>query len=246
MTISKQRVRAIYRKELREYRRNRSLIAGMSILPLAFSINPVVIIFTLPASSAGGLRHAHVLIYLLGIPAIAPTVMAAYAIAGERAQGTLEPVLTTPIRSKELILGKALAVAAPSLAIAYAVYGIVLACVALFAQPAVASALFRVPDIIAQLLFTPLLAGWSIWVGMALSTWIAEVRIAQQLGLLASLPSIAVTTLIALGVIPATIGLALAYGALLVLLNRLGWRFVSAIFDRERLVTGTRAEHGYP
>jgi ABC-2 type transport system permease protein len=65
--------------------------------------------------------------------------------------------------------------------------------------------------------------------------------VAQQLGLLASLPSVAVTTLIALGVIPATIGLALACAALLLLLNRLGWRLVSAIFDRERLVTGVRA-----
>jgi hypothetical protein len=47
----------------------------------------------------------------------------------------------------------------------------------------VASALIRFPDLLAQLVFTPLLAGWSIWIG---------------------------------------------------------WRFVSATFDRERLITGTR------
>ena len=34
MSVSKRRVRAIVRKELREYRRNRSIVAAMAILPL--------------------------------------------------------------------------------------------------------------------------------------------------------------------------------------------------------------------
>ena len=48
------------------------------------------------------------------------------------------------------------------------------------------------------------------------------------------------TTLIALNVIPATLGLALAGAAVLLVLNRLGWRITSAMFVRERLITGTR------
>ena len=51
MSERTRRVRAIYRKELREYRRNRSLVAGMAILPLIFAINPLVTIFALPASA---------------------------------------------------------------------------------------------------------------------------------------------------------------------------------------------------
>jgi len=241
MMVSRQRVGAIYRKELREYRRNRSLVIGMSILPLLFSINPLITIFALPASSSTGLRQEHVLLYLLGIPALVPIVIAAYSVAGERQQGTLEPVLTTPIRREELVLGKALAVLAPSLLIAYAVYAVVLLSVALFAQPLVVSALFRAPDLLAQAVFTPLIAGWSIWVGMAISTRVGDVRVAQQLGLIASLPTVAITTLLALGAIPATLGFAVGFAALLLLGNRLGWRLVSAVFDRERLVTGVRA-----
>jgi ABC-2 type transport system permease protein len=67
------------------------------------------------------------------------------------------------------------------------------------------------------------------------------VRVAQQVATLASLPSIAVTTLIALNVVHATLGLAIGLGVALLALNRLGWRVVSAMFDRERLVTGTRS-----
>src|SRR5437868_318718 len=79
-----------------------------------------------------------------------PATLAAFAIVGERQQGTLEPVLGTPIRREELLLGKALAVLIPSVAIAYAVFGVFLGVVALFAHPGVASALIRGPDVIAQ------------------------------------------------------------------------------------------------
>jgi ABC-2 type transport system permease protein len=44
----------------------------------------------------------------------------------------------------------------------------------------------------------------------------------------------------ALNVIKASLVIALVAAAALVLLNRIGWRFVSATFDRERLITGTR------
>jgi ABC-2 type transport system permease protein len=234
------RVGAIYRKELREYRRNRSLVASMTVLPLIFVINPLVTIFALPASSAGGLRHQHALLYLLGIPAIVPAVMAAYTVAGEREQGTLEPVLAAPIRRRELLLGKALAVLVPSVAISYVVYAVVLACIALFADPAVASALLRVPDLLGQLLFTPLVAGWSIWIGIAISTRASDVRVAQQLGVLATVPLIAVTTIIAYDLVRVTLALALGSAATLLLGNAAGWRLTSTIFDRERLITGTR------
>jgi ABC-type Na+ efflux pump permease subunit len=234
------RVRAIFRKEVREYRRNRSLLAGMAVLPLIFAINPLVTVFALPASSAGGLSHQHLLLYLLGIPAIVPTVVAAHSIAGERQQGTLEPVLGTPISREEFLLGKALAALAPSLAISYAVFALVLACVELVADPAVAAALVRGPDVLTQLLFTPLLAGWSIWVGTAISARSGDVRVVQQFGMLASLPTIAVTVLIAYDVIHATPALAIGLTAALLLGNGVGWRLTSAMFDRERLIIGTR------
>jgi ABC-type transport system involved in multi-copper enzyme maturation permease subunit len=240
MDVSRRRVRAIFRKELREYRRNRSVVLAMAIFPLIFLVQPLVSVFATSASAAVDLSHRHELLYMLGIPALVPGTLAAYAVVGERQQGTLEPVLSTPIRREELLLGKALAVLIPSVAVAYAVYGVFLACVGLFARPGVASALIRGPDVLAQLLFTPLIAAWSIWIAIAISTRSSDIRAAQQLAALASLPSIAVTTLIAINVIHATLGLALILGAALLLANRLGWRIVSTMFDRERLITGTR------
>ncbi len=240
MSISTLRVRAIVRKELREYRRNSSLVVGMAIVPVLFCVQPLINVFALRSSASAALSHEHVLLYLLGIPAIVPAFVAAYSIVGERQQGTLEPVLTTPIRREELLLGKAVAALLPSMAVAYAVYALFLASVELFAAPAVAAALIRGPDLVAQILLTPLLAGWSIWIAIAISTRSSDARTAQQLGALAGIPTVVVTTLIALNVIRPTLALAIAATAALLLLNRLGWRMTSAMFDRERLIAGTR------
>jgi ABC-2 type transport system permease protein len=177
---------------------------------------------------------------MLGIPALVPSFVAAYSVVGERQQGTLEPVLTTPIRREELLLGKALAALLPALAIAYLVYAVFLACVGLFAAPAVAGALIRPPDLLAQLVFTPLVAGWSIWLATLISTRSNDIRVAQQFATLASLPSIAVTTLVAFGVIPVSLVAGLVAAAVLLLLNQVGWRVASAMFDRERLILGTK------
>ena len=240
MSVNSRRLRGMIRKELREYRRNRSLVGGMTIVPLVFLIQPLLSVFTISTSASVALSHRHELLYMLAIPALVPALMASYSVVGERQQGTLEPVLSTPIRHDELLLAKALAVLAPSIAVSYAVYAVFLACVELFAHAGVASALIRGPDVLAQVIFTPLIAAWSIWLAIGISTWSSDIRVAQQLSTLASLPTVAVTTLIALGVIHATAGLAVALGAALLIANRLGWRVVSAMFDRERLVTGSR------
>ena len=95
---------------------------------------------------------------MLGIPALVPALLAAYSIVGERQQGTLEPVLITPITREELVLGKALAVFVPSVVVAYLVFGICIALVALFGAPGVGSAFIRPSDVLAQVIFTPLIA----------------------------------------------------------------------------------------
>jgi ABC-type Na+ efflux pump permease subunit len=89
-----------------------------------------------------------------------PSTLAAYTVVGEREQGTLEPLLTTPIRQQEFIVGKAAAVMIPTMALSYVVFGLFLAAVALFAHPVVASAVFHQgPVLLALFLLAPLLAG---------------------------------------------------------------------------------------
>lgn len=244
MRLSWTRVGAILQKELRDYRRNRFIVLTMAFLPLIFVAAPMIQLFTIKVSitsSALDTRIGISLLYMLMLPTIIPSVLASYSVVGEREQGTLESILTTPILREEFLIGKALAALLPTLALAYVIFGIFLGAVAAFAHPTVASAVFERDHLLVQLLFTPLVAGWSIWVGIAISTRVSDVRAAQQLAVLASLPAIGVVALLNFNVIAPSVGLALGLALALLLIDGLAWRVVAAMFDRERLVTGTKS-----
>ena len=145
-------------------------------------------------------------------------------------------MLTTPVTREEFVLAKALAPLLPSVVVSYAVYGLFIVIIELFAHQGVASALLQAPVVIAQVVFTPLVGAWSIWIGLAISTRSSDIRAAQQLSMLGNLPLVAVAVLIALGVIHATLGLVIALALVLLIGYRVGWRIVSALFDRERLI----------
>ncbi|MGA2307073.1 MAG: ABC transporter permease subunit [Acidimicrobiales bacterium] len=239
------RIRAVVHKELRDYRRKRAIVVSMTVLPVLFLVEPVVTVFLAPPALTGStLDQSLVLpiLYLLLIPTVMPSTLAAYSVAGEREQGTLEPLLTTPIRQGEFIVGKAAAVMIPTMVLSYTVFGLFLGAVALFAHPAIATAFFHQgPVLLALFLLAPLLAGWSIVVGMAVSVRASEVRVAQQLGVLASFPPVGVILLLAVGVLHPTFPLALEFAVAVLAIDRLTLRLVSRMFDRERLVTGVKA-----
>jgi ABC-type Na+ efflux pump permease subunit len=245
MSFSWARVGAILQKELRDYRRNRfTVVFTMSILPLIFIAAPMIQLFTIKVSITSSKLDTRIgisLLYMLIVPAIIPSILAAYSVVGEREQGTLEPILTTPIHRDEFLIGKALAALLPTLAVAYVIFGVFLAATAAFAHPAVASAVFERDHLLVQLLFIPLIAGWSIWVGIAISTRVSDLRAAQQLSVFASLPPVAIVALVNFNVIPPSLGLALGLAAALLLIDGLAWRVVATMFDRERLITGTRS-----
>ena len=236
------RVRAVVRKELRDYRRKRSIVVAMVILPAIFLVQPTLSVFLASPSTTSASYFSLPLLLLLLIPVITPSPLAAYCVVGEREQGTLEPLLTTPIRRQEFILGKAAAVMIPTLALAYTVFGLFFAVVRLFANPAIVSEVFHQgPVLLALVLFTPLLAGWAIVVGMAVSVRASEIRVAQQLGMIASFPPLGVVVLLGIGAIHPTFTVAVEFAVGLLVIDVQALRFVSRMFDRERLVTGAKA-----
>jgi ABC-type Na+ efflux pump permease subunit len=242
--MSLRRVGAVVHKEVREFRRNRFVIVTMAVLPVVFLITPMITLFKVPESTTGQQAKAAVgviSLLLLIVPIVIPPVIAAYSIVGERDQGTLEPVLTTPVRASELLLGKAVAVFIPSVAIAYVMYAVVAISIRFGAAHIVQSVVFHPPQVIAQVLFTPLLALWSIWACIAISTRSSDVRVAQQLGSLAGVPLLAFTSLISFQLITTTVPLAIGLALALVALDVAGWRICSRLFNRERLITGSTA-----
>jgi len=181
------------------------------------------------------------LLYLLLIPTVMPSTLAAYSVVGEKEQGTLEPLLTTPLRTNELILGKAAAVMAPTLVLSYVLYGLFLLAVQLFAHPALASAVFHDgPVLLALFLFAPLVAGWAIVVGLAVSVRANEVRVANSWGA-RELSHYCRGPPHGGGRDHADLRSRVGVRGGILVIDVRALRIVSRMFDRERLVTGTKA-----
>lgn len=234
------RVRAVVRKELREFRRNKFVVITLAVLPLVFIALPLAGVLAIkPATDSATVTSVvgSALLAFFVMPLILPTVIAGYAVVGERDQGTLEPVLTTPVRREELVVGKALAAIVPSTAMAYALFVLFMALVLLFSDHQVVSLVWQPAVIVTIALFTPLLATFSIWVGIAISARSSDVRAAQQLSALAMLPMVGVLWLFAFRVIAPTLAVAVVGAVALAVLDLGAWKVVSRLFDRERLLT---------
>ena len=247
--MSLKRVVSVVRKEVREFRRNRFVIGTMAVLPVVFLITPTLTIFRIPDSASGPQVKAAVgviSLLMLIVPIVIPPVIAAYSVVGERDQGTLEPVLTSPVRASELLLGKAVAAFLPSVAVAYAIYLVVLISVRFGAAHVVRTAVFHPPQLLAQILFTPLLALWAIWVGIGISTRAGDARVAQQLSTVASLPLLGFTSLLSFQLVKPSVPLAIGLALALLAADIAAWRVVSRLFDPERLVTGHRRTDALP
>ncbi|MBM3705445.1 MAG: hypothetical protein FJW66_02860, partial [Actinobacteria bacterium] len=121
----------IFRKEIKEIIKNRSIWLPILAVSLMFSvIFPAILVFSLDSivkdpdtanfiakifQNVGNVELAMLdfmikqfMIFLLLIPAMLPSLIAPAAIVLEKESNTLEPLLATPIRTGELLFGKTL------------------------------------------------------------------------------------------------------------------------------------------
>jgi hypothetical protein len=144
----------------------------------------------------------------LAVPAIVPALIASYSVVGEKQLRTLEPVLATPVRVRDLLAGKCLAALLPALAATWTTFGVTCALLRSVLPPeALAVAPPNAEWLIAVLLVAPLLAFGANTLTVLVSARVRDPRAAHQFASLLVLP------IIGAGV------LQLARGILL------GWRF---------------------
>ena len=94
------RIRVILLKEWRESLRNKMILFGAIFLPLFMVGAALVMVYQGRGIDVPGVHIAlfnTALMYFLILPTIIPLAIAAYSIIGEKEQGSLEPLLATPI-----------------------------------------------------------------------------------------------------------------------------------------------------
>ena len=258
------KIGVILQKEWLELRQQRGLLLGVMLPPLLLTVLPLVTAYGLghTASIAGsrgqlppginnpafvGLTQPEVgqvivgqqfSILLLLLPMIIPSVIAAYSIVGEKTNRTLEPLLATPIRSWELLLGKSLASLIPAIGITWlcgAVFAAGLASVAINAR--VFTTVVSPGWVLVLMLCTPLLALIAVAAMVAISSRVNDPRTAQQLSGVGVVPIL----LVFFGQITGWLVLrpALVLGAVVVLglLAVLAMWGAARLFQREVILT---------
>jgi ABC-2 type transport system permease protein len=177
-------------------------------------------------------------ILFLLLPIFIPSVLASYAIVGEKRERTLEPVLATPIRTWELLLGKILAALLPALAITIASASVFVAGILAFAVTDRVRETIVTPGwVLAVLVDTPLLALIGVALIVVLSSRVNDPRAAQQISAVLVVPVLALLFGQLAGVIVLGPALALGIGVVLAIIAAGALWVATRLFQREVILT---------
>ena len=178
--------------------------------------------------------------FVLLIPAMVANVIATLTIVEEKLARTLEPLLATPVRTWELLVGKILSGALPALAIAWASAGIFVVLCFLLGWGDV---LLRTIDAswwLSIVVLTPAIALLSFILGVIGSSRAADVKSAQNLAVVVVFPIFALIGVQVTGLVRFTPLLTLLVSAGLIAVDAwLVWLAVR-LFARESIVVRGR------
>jgi len=179
-------------------------------------------------------------LYLLLIPMMVANMLSTFSIIEEKQTRTLEPLLATPVRTSELLLGKALAGALPAVAMTWVSAALCLAGVAVIGPSSLLGFVLTPSWLVSLLLLTPLATLLSFLLGVIGSSRAADPKGAQNFALVEVLPFLALVATQVLGLLPLSPWALLAVSGGLGLLDLLFLRLAVSLFRRESILVGWR------
>jgi ABC-2 type transport system permease protein len=254
----------ILRREFAETFRNRLLMATILVPPVLLTVAPILLAGVIGERSlppdlatavlaqrpewstftgselAGAFAAQQFLAFFLLMPAYIPLSIATFSIIGEKQARSLEPVLAAPIRTVELLAGKALAALVPGVLAGWLTYIAFVALASLVYGPRLLGVVSDPSWLAGVFVLGPAVGLASVVAGVITSARVSDPRVAQQIGGVVIVPIIAVTLLQATGtlLVGASGYLILAGAVLLVSLG--GLRLGVRLFEREAILTRWR------
>ncbi|MGC9778774.1 MAG: ABC transporter permease subunit [Candidatus Heimdallarchaeota archaeon] len=146
--VRKNKITTIFRKEIREILKNKEILITIIIMPIVFSLLVPASMIALSLTDQSDISETDqapdifrnmtpywdelndlqkitilqanfYLAFLIMIPMIVPMAISSDSIAGEKERKTIEVLLASPVSEEEILLGKALAAAVPSIIISW-------------------------------------------------------------------------------------------------------------------------------
>jgi ABC-2 type transport system permease protein len=194
-----------------------------------------------PADQVRATLLSPFLILFQMIPLVVPITIASYSIIGEKQSRSLEALLATPIRTWELLLGKALAAVLPGIIATWWTY-VLFATAARFAvSDAVYTNIIVGPTwVLAVVLLTPLFSFLAVGCAIIISSRVKDPQSAQQLGSLVVLPLIGVLVAQVTGAVTLGLGSVLGTALLIGLVDVVLLGVAVRLFSRETILMNWR------
>lgn len=254
----------LLRREWMEMIRNRLLVSTILVPPLILTVAPILLAAAvgeraLPAElarqvlaqrhewagfTAGELAGAFAvqqfLVFFLLMPAYIPLSIATFSIIGEKQARSLEPVLAAPIRTVELLAGKAIAALVPGVLAGLVTYVIFVLLASVEYGPNLFGVVTDPSWLAGVFLLGPAVGLLSVVAGVIVSARVNDPRVAQQIGGVIIVPVIGIVLVQATGaVLVGPIGY-LVLATLILLVALVGLRIGVRLFDREAILTRWR------
>ena len=175
-------------------------------------------------------------LFILLIPTMIAIYSAAYGIVEEKVSRSLEPLLATPVRTWELLLGKALAGFIPALVMTWVCAGISLLAVIVLQWAHIIPYYLNATWFLNMFLITPAIALLSFLLGVIGSSRAKDFRNAQNLVLFIIFPVFGLIAVQVTGVIWFTPLLTFILGLVICLIDLVVLRIAVKLFQRESIV----------
>ncbi len=254
----------ILRREFSETLRNRLLLATILLPPILLTVAPLLFggligQHELPADLAkavlrqrpewtsfssselaGAFAVQQFLAFFLLMPAFIPLAIATFSIIGEKQARSLEPVLAAPIRTSELLAGKALAALIPGVAAGWLTYIVFVTLASVVYGPHLFGVVSDPSWLTGVFVLGPMVGFASVVAGVVTSARVNDPRVAQQIGGVVIVPIIAVTLLQASGTLLVGASGYLILAAIVFMVSLGGLRLGVRLFEREAILTRWR------
>ncbi len=251
----------IFKKEIKEVIKNRSIWFPILVVSIIFSIGfPLFLILTVDsmikdpgtinfiqkffptstniAVSMIGFIIKQFIIFLLLIPAMIPSLIAPTTIVLEKDSNTLEPLLATPIKTQELLLGKTLSAMIPAFVVSTIDFIMITIVVDIISYIKLGvTPLPTLEWVIAAFILSPVLSFIITIVSIMVSSRTTDIRSAQGIGSVIIFPIYAIIGLQIGGIFMLNFRYLLIACLVLILICPLLLRLAIKLFDRENILT---------
>lgn len=257
------KVWTIIDKEWADVFKNRLVLFTVGFLPLIFTAIPLIMLYVMTRADASELEELpqallnnplfagmaplealqaimvnQFMLFFLLIPLAIPMTIAAYSIVGEKTERSLEPLLATPITTRQLLLGKSLAAALPAVGATWFSF-LVLAFAARFivVSARVYAIIVSPTWLVAIGLLSPLLTALTVTIGIIVSSRVNDPRVAEQLGMVVIVPVLGLFFAQMAGLIFINSQMVLWLIAGMAVIDLVMLRLAVGLFQRETILT---------